>query len=497
MPPLVPWCLCFCLGIVAQDYLPIPLVVLWILLSLFLSSALIFLKREHLSQILLFCTAFLFGATLLINSKTLSDDSIAHLTPARKQSVTLRGIVLSDPEISGDKTTFILGVREFMREDIKRKVRGKVLVRWNRRGNIFYGDELMIEGGLYRPFNFSSNRKQGYADFLKSKGIYSILSVRGEDSIKKIGQKRGPPMDYFVHFLKQGMEKIISSNLAPPASSILHAMLLGEAGRVPPSVRDAMIKTGTWHVMVVSGSNTALVAYILLFLFKILKVPRRLRYGLTVGFLLMYCSLTGASSPVMRATVMSIVLLVGYMVERNSLIYNSLSLAALVILILDPQALFNAGFQLSFASVFFIVWLFPKIKKIFSHHLSRYSFADGVLDCFYVSVSAWLGTAPLIAYAFGNFSPITVLANVAVVPLAMLVVSAGFAFLVIATIFPPSAVFLGPANEFLILIFLKINFIFSKIPFAYYVLAPLPLIAVFGYYILIFCIFNFCLQSQR
>ena len=497
LPPLVAWGLFFCLGIVAQFHRGISFIVLCSFAILFLSLSLIFLKKPRLSHFFLFSMAFFLGALALENSKTLPSNAIASLTPFRKQTVVLQGVVLSDPVVSKSKMTFVFGASRFIYGNINGKVSGKVLVRCKDQRDLFYGDELILEGGLYRPFNFPLDKKGGYAYFLKTNGIYSILNVKPENFIRRTGQRKAHRIKFFALLLKHRMDKVISLNLGPFSESVLDAMLLGEGGKVLPAIRDMMIKTGTWHVMVVSGSNTALVALILLLFLKVLRIPRRLRYGLTMGVLVVYCLVTGACSPVMRATVMTIVLLISYMVERNPLIYNSLGLAAMVILLFDPQALFNVGFQLSFVSVFFIAWLFPKIKQFFPQSVLKYPFLHAIVNCFCVSASAWLGTSPLIAYAFGNFSAIAVLANMVIVPLATLVVTAGFALVAVGGVFPSLAKFLAVATEFLIALFLKINLLFSELPFASLTVPRLPWIGIWGYYFLVFLFFNLPVFARK
>jgi competence protein ComEC len=502
LPPLVPWCCFFCFGIVLESYGHIPFIPLYILLCLILVLSCFYLKNIKAAYPLLFGISFLLGALAFSQTKVLPKDSLSRIVPATRHLVTLKGIVVSDPALSQDSYSFIFSISQLRHEGANVPMSGKVFVR--RRGNehLSYGDELLIEGGLYRPYNFSSGKEGHYADYLKSRGIYAILNSKDENTFKKIGQNKSNFIVSFALFLRHKAEGIIASRFEPSSASLLEAMLLGEAGKIPASVKNMMIRTGTWHIMVVSGSHTTLVAFILLLFLKFFKVPRRNRYGLTIVLLVIYCFVTGASSPVVRATVMSIVLLISYLIERNPLFYNSLALAALVILFFDPTALFNAGFQLSFLSVFFIVWLYPKINTFIldktggrqngsaPENFWRRHLICPLASCFSVSLAAWIGTAPVIVFTFGNFSPVTVFANMAVVPLAMLAVTAGFVLLIAAILLPPLALFLAVACDFLIFLFLNVNLFFANLPLAFLTISSIPLWAVFLYYILVFLFFN-------
>jgi len=315
------------------------------------------------------------------------------------------------------------------------------------------------------------------------------LSVKKSGFIERIGTRKGNGLKHLSLDLKRRMKDIIVSSVGQFSAVILEGILLGEQGEAMRPVRDMMVKTGTWHIMVVSGSHTALLAFIFLLFFKAIRIPRATRFLLTMALLVVYCLLTGSSSPVVRATVMTIVLLFSYLIERNPIFYNGLAFAALLILFFDPLQLFNVGFQLSFLSVFFIVWLFPKINGILKDRAINRAW-EVVISYFSVSLCAWVGTAPLLAGVFGSFSIITVPANIVIVPLAMLVVTSGFVMVAVGSFSLDLAHPVSQAVEFFIFLLLKINGLFCALPFASYGFPNIPLWLVFGLYACLFLIFN-------
>jgi competence protein ComEC len=119
----------------------------------------------------------------------------------------------------------------------------------------------------------------------------------------------------------------------------------------------------------VSGFNVGIVTFIIILLLKLIRLPRKVRLACAIILLILYCLVTGASTPVVRATVMAGVFLLAYLFKREPDIYNSLFLAAIFILAFNPRQLFDIGFQLSFASVFSIIYIYPKIK---SHQALNY-----------------------------------------------------------------------------------------------------------------------------
>ena len=148
--------------------------------------------------------------------------------------------------------------------------------------------------------------------------------------------------------------------------------------------------------------------------------------------------------------------------------YNSLASAALFILIINPRQLFDIGFQLSFSSVLAIVYLYPKLKsflRIDNYKIKILKFiAEGCL----VSFSAWLGTIGIIAYNFRIVAPVTVLANILIVPLATIITLCGFTLVLCGLLCPFLAGSFSSTTAMLITLLLNINAAVIKIPFAYF-----------------------------
>jgi competence protein ComEC len=164
---------------------------------------------------------------------------------------------------------------------------------------------------------------------------------------------------------------------------------------------------------------------------------------------------------------MAIIFLSSYLLKREPDIYNSLALAALFILWVNPRQIFDVGFQLSFMSVISIVCLYPKLVKLLRLEFLKIRPLRFLLDGLLVSFSAWLGTAGFIAYYFKIFSPITVLANIFIVPLAALITLCGFSIVIIGPFFFSLAKFFAYSNEFLVIALLKINAFLIHLPYAY------------------------------
>jgi len=266
------------------------------------------------------------------------------------------------------------------------------------------------------------------------------------------------------------MEQIISRYLPDLPAGILSAMVLGQRRSIPWLVNNYMVKSGTVHILVVSGFNVGIVAFIINLLLKILRIRRKARIILTVICLLVYCLITGASNPVIRATVMGVVFLLAHLLKREADIYNCLACAALFIVGANPRQIFDVGFQLSFASVLAITYLYPKLKSFFHLDNCKVRVLRFICEGCLVSLCAWFGTMGIIAYNFRIIAPITVLANILIVPLATLITLCGFSLVLCGSFCPFLGEIFSTTTAMLITLLLNINAAVIRIPGAYFYL---------------------------
>jgi len=349
LPPLVPWAVCFCLGVAVQAWLGLSLFILGAGVFISCLAVCLLTRRPGYAQALLFAAGFFLGALHFGQAMLLPQDDVRRLIPQKKARVTLEGRVASEPFSKGRATTFVLDVDRFLSGKGLLKVRGRLWVRSSFGEEACEcGDRLVVTGNLYRPLG-------PLKEILARQKIGGVLSVPQGGSIER--RKAGPRPWQAVTppGLKKRAMRIFREFCEPGPAGLFEAMILGESRRMPGGIKQEMVRTGTWHIMVVSGSHTAFVAYLSLLVLKILRVPRKPRFILAAISVVLYCFMTGASSPVVRATIMTLAVMASFMSERNPMFFNALSFSGLVILLFDPAALFDVGFQLSYLSVFFIV----------------------------------------------------------------------------------------------------------------------------------------------
>lgn len=463
----------------------------WILLIL----GFIFIGHKQLIWLLCILAIFL-GGLFLSNSHILPYPHIRNFTFYKSESVIIRGVVVSFPQIKANFSNFVLDAQELTWAGKIYSVCGEVLVKIFRKEDVAYADQLVLEGRLYRPYQ-AKNSSFSYRDYLESQGIYSILTVNKNKAIRYLNKSKTSPLKSLAYKIRHKGKIVLFKNLKPVQAGIFSAMILGDRSKIPSGLRRLFVQTGTMHILAISGLHIGIVAFILDLLLKALRIRRRLRFSAIILLLAFYCLLTGARPSVVRATIMAIVLLIGFLLKREMQISHSLALAALIILMANPRQLFSIGFQLSFTSVISIVYLSPLIKDLFfkTQALANptqiaadksarirgqsaimrvknlfYNLLRFLISAFSVSLVAWLGVLPLAVYYFKIISPVTVLANLAVVPCLALVIALGFSLLFVGIVFPVLApVFAAPANLSIVILIQIVKF-FNQIPWAYFYL---------------------------
>ena len=460
----------YCLGIILANLSRVNFWLIFALGIILIAASCFSLRKKYIFPVLIFFLALLLGGLNLKKSYILPKCHISNFVSYKDNTVySLSGFVDGAPETKNARASFVFRAQEAQVNQLKWRCCGKVLVKSDFPRELRYGDKLVVIGNLSRPAGFGDNR-QTYRDYLARQGIYSLMHVKNSLQIIPQSGLAGSKLIGFSFWLRDRCEQVISRHLPDLPASILSAMVLGQRRGIPWLVNNAMVKSGTVHILVVSGFNVGIVAFIINLLLKITRVRRKLRIILAVTCLLIYCLVTGATNPVIRATVMGIMFLLAYIFKREPEMYNSLAGAALFILIINPRQLFDVGFQLSFASVLAIVYFYPKLRDFSRIENCRIKVLRFICDGLLVSLSAWIGTMGIIAYNFRIICPVTVLANIMIVPLATLITLCGFTLVLCGLFCPFLAGIFGTTIAMLITLLLNINAAVIRIPFAYFYL---------------------------
>lgn len=312
------------------------------------------------------------------------------------------------------------------------------------------GDVLLLQGQLSQP---SGKRNPGgfdYRLYLKSQSIDGLLTVEPEN-IERIGQERS--IYYQILAIKKTLEHQSDVNFSKDVSDLLKGVVFGEKN-INEDLARRFQDAGVTHVLSVSGLHVGYVFLALSLLLMAIRINKRYWMLFLTPALLFYVALTGFAPPVIRAAIMLLCVTAGQGLHRERDALNQLCLAGLVILVIWPAQLFQAGFQLSMGAVLGIVLFYAPLLYAYEKHRNKkrvhYKIKPGpVVQGLVLTFCATVGTLPILLYHFKSFTLISFFSNLLVVPLIGVFLLIGMGFLVIISIVPFAAPALSVPVTFL------------------------------------------------
>jgi len=308
---------------------------------------------------------------------------------------------------------------------------GKVRLYLPSQTAVKYGDVLLIKGKPERiqpptnphQFDFSAYASRSY--------IYHQHFVR---EFRIVGNRK-PSLSMAAaidarHWAEEKLDRFIDD---PNAASVATALILGITVEIDRDILIDYMRSGTIHVLSVSGLHISIIYLIVITLMRPLSRLGLVKTGFVVSilFLWAYALISGLSPCVLRAVLMFTIVVIGKLLNRESNIYNSLGLAACILLVANPMMLFNIGFQLSFVAVFSIVYFYRGIYRLLE---PRWSLLDWAWKMSCVSIAAQLGTLPVTLFYFHQFPNYFLLANLVVIPIASVVLIGGLILLLTSSV---------------------------------------------------------------
>ncbi len=230
---------------------------------------------------------------------------------------------------------------------------------------------------------------------------------------------------------RDAMSRGITRNLTGEEGTVLSAMLFGRTEQLSPELRRDYSRAGVSHLLAVSGLHLAVLVVLLSGLLRFLKFSPRQSALCTIAAVLLFMGLTGFSHSVTRAGIMLLLLTAAQLLGRDADARNSLGLAAILILLQNPYAVFGISFQLSYFATLGILTFTKPLAEWYSLRVWKISLPElrkrgrwryGILSCVSVSVCANLLTLPVVCREFGYVSLVSPLTNLLVaasVPFAL------------------------------------------------------------------------------
>lgn len=461
-----------------------------------LSLLILFFNYGYRRSIILFLI-FLLGISRA--NSTSHINNIKDLTNAK--NVSLEGQIVSSRQTTADKTRvkFFLNVKNAVIFNNKyENLDSKVLIYLNADDNLEYkiatGDYISVKGTLRTPVTSTNPYQFDYQKYLSTKDCANILY--GQNSTVKLIKEPefGKNFNDSWYFILKKFEfirnKIIdehAKNIKSPKLEILAGLVFGNETINPDEkVKENFKNSGLLHLLAASGLNVALIYGIWWWIANLIRFPYNLSVLSGAGFVILYTFMTGFPPSILRASIMLLFVLFGKLIDRKASAVSLIFFVGFLILLFDPKMFFDIGFQLSFMVTFGLIYCCPVITKKFedtdkkykekyknSSRIKKYFLflfsPQNLVSMVSIPLIAQLWVIPLQLHYFNNLAPLSVLANIAVVPFVGILSFIGFVSSILALLPKISSIivfiFDSIANPLLTLL-LKISEYFASFKFS-------------------------------
>ncbi|MFH1775891.1 MAG: DNA internalization-related competence protein ComEC/Rec2 [Chloroflexota bacterium] len=337
-----------------------------------------------------------------------------------RAKVEIEGTVNRYPEARGKTTHLYLSAIRIRGEQGWQELSGSALLFAPGYRDYDYGDRLLVKGYLETPPEFDDFDYKGY---LTQQGVYSTMTYPDID-IREKG--RGLPPLQWAYSLRKDLSQSLSRVLPePPQASLAQGIVLGLRGTIPSPLKEDFSRSGTAHLLAISGLHLSIMAGILLSVgIRLFGRRRHIYIWLALGTIWLYAVITGLHPPVVRAAIMASLFLTAELLGQQRTASTALAFAAAVMIAISPQVLWTASFQLSFLAMAGLVFIFPVFRDLGRRVVTAVlgeggavvSVANVTVDTLSVTMGAVIAVWPVVAYYFGIISLVGPLATFLALP---------------------------------------------------------------------------------
>jgi ComEC/Rec2-related protein len=339
---------------------------------------------------------------------------------------------------------------------------------------IRYGDSCQVLGRLEAPERALNPGEFDERIYLQHEGIFVVLNAASAHDTSIVRHGWGNPILAVALTCRKAIQDIPIRSLENDRAikALIEGVTFGDRSDFDPDLLDLLQDTGTLHLFVIDGLKVTLLAGISWMAVRFFCLPRRWIAGAVIPLLVLYCAATGLSAAGLRATLMALFLLIGVSLERPVLQLNAMSGAGFILLLCNPEELFQLGFQLSFSIVACIVigarpltsWFFhpfgpdPWIPNQLISPARRlwYRLIHRSAELLAVCTICWVASLPFSIWYFHRVSFSNVVANFLAVPVGTWILFTALLSILISPIAGWASICLNNTNWLLAHVFLMI-----------------------------------------
>lgn len=447
----------------------------------------LFLKHKKHLIVAGFCLLFLCGGALRYQTSLPRIDEHQLQYYNERGFIAVQGTVSTEPEPGNTTISFQLSADTVLINGQSTEASGKALVRTSQYQDYHYGDTLKMTGELEPPAETDSSN---YRNYLARHGIYSVINY---PSIEVLDTGKGTKPLAWIYSLRNRLSQSLARAMPEPQASLAQGILLGIRGNIPHSLNQAFSRTGTTHVLAISGINISIV--IGMFLAAGIWLFGK-RYSIYIWLALiliwLYALLTGMNPPVVRGAIMGSIFLIAELLGRPGSALTALTFAAAIMVAIEPQVLWDASFQLSFLAMAGLILIAPYLQAWGNKGMNtgrerslETSLGSFAVSSFAITFAATLVTWPVIAYYFQVASLVGLPATFfSVLALPAIIITAALVA-VVGLFLPPVAWVLGWISWLCISYFIIVVRIFDALPLSSIRLEGIQIWQLWIYYTLL------------
>jgi competence protein ComEC len=375
--------------------------------------------------------------------------------------LTVEGLVVAEPDARDD--------RVLLRVDVQTITQAGQTVLTDEapvHSSAQYGDRVSATGLLVTP---AEGDTFSYADFLARGSVFSVMPGAAVTVMPDGWQ--GNTLYAGLLNLKAQIQNHIAQYLPEPEAGLLTGILLGNERGIAPEVSDAFDAVGAAHVIAISGFNMTILSGVVVGTLTRLGVRARWAALLGIAIIAVYTLFVGASAAVVRAAIMSSMLVIGTAIRRKTFVPASLAFVTLLVSLQNPTVLWDVGFQLSVFAVLGLSLFTDPLSNRLNRFLGRRAYrrsliGDLLFEPLIVTLAVQITTLPLVVLYFGRLSLVTIAVNLLIVPVQAAILILGIIASIVAFVLPPFAQILYWVTWILLSWTINVVRLFAELPFA-------------------------------
>ena len=284
-----------------------------------------------------------------------------------------------------------------------------------------YGNLIGICGEYLISSEQRNYKGFDYREYLKTKNIYGSIIV-DSNNIRVLEKNKLNFILIISNKIRSYIIQVSNKFLPPKTSNLLIGILIGEKSGISEDIMESFKISNLSHMLSVSGAHTSYIVLGITYILTKSKISKKWIYVFTIFSLLLFMFITGFAASVIRACLMSIIILGSNLLYRKSDIWTSISISLLVILIVNPFEINEIGLQLSYLGTIGIILFNKNIESL----LNRIRINNAILKPFAVTISAQIMIMPIMAYKFNSISLTFFISNILATPFLGINIILGF-----------------------------------------------------------------------